>query len=322
MSIFAKNQGVKISEEVKVGIFAVATLVILFFGFNFMKGKDVFSSDNTYYAVYDDVKGLQPSNPVVLNGHRIGKIYDIRLMKNDINKVVVVLSIQGGLDLPLGTKARIVDLDILGQKAVDIVLTNNIMMHESRDTLIGETSGGMVAEMLQPYIEKLNATINDFTSNLNESGTNNLKVTIANLTTAVNNVKDFSDDLKTAQVAQRLGNIMLNVQSISRELKENEENINAILANLNSVSDSLKSAQIKQTIDESYAVLKQVNDISTKINGGQGSLGLLVNDSILYNNLKSTSANLDKLVLDLKENPERYVSLSLFGGKEKKKPEK
>lgn len=309
----------KISDETKVGIFAIFTLAILFFGFSFMKGRDVFSSNNTYYALYDNINGLQVSNPILLNGHRIGKIYDIRIQKDNDNKVLVVLSIQGGLDVPTGTKAVIIDVDILGQKALEIIMGESDMMHESRDTILGETSKGMIADMLNPYIEKINKSIEELKGSMDESGVNSLKETMTNLNLAVAHIKDVTEDLNTSNLAGRLGQVISHVQSITMSLKENEENINAILTNLNHVSDSLKSANIKGTIDESYAVLKEVNDISSKINSGEGSLGLLVNDDELYNNLRKTSENLDKLVIDLKEHPEKYVSVSVFGGKVKEK---
>ncbi|MBT4337015.1 MAG: MCE family protein [Bacteroidetes bacterium] len=311
----------KVSDETKVGIFAVFALAILFFGFSFMKGKDVFSSNFTYYALYDDILGLQVSNPIVLNGHRIGKVYDIRLQKENENRVLIVLSIKGGLDLPIGTKARIVDLDILGQKAVELVLGESNQYHESKDTIIGETSSGLIGEMLAPYIEKLNESIEEIKQSWGDTNAIDIKGSMSNLTLAIADIKQVTGELKASNLAGRLSNILAHVESITKSLKENEDNINAILANLNSVSDSLSAANIKGTIDESYAVLKQIDDISTKINQGEGSLGLLVNDNQLYDNLKKTSENLDKLIVDLKEHPEKYVQVSVFGGKSKSKKE-
>lgn len=322
MPNFAKKLYVKISDETKVGIFAIFTLAILLFGFSFMKGNAIFSSENTYYALYDNINGVQISNPVLLNGHRIGKVHDIRLQKENNNKILLVLSIKGGLDMPLGTIARITDTDILGQKAVEIFFGDSKEFHESRDTIQGETSKGMIADMIAPYMEKLNKTIEELRSSMGDGGENDWKTSLDNLKKSVANINTFSEELNSSNLVKKLGRVISHVESITLSLKENEDHINAILANLNSVTDSLQSANIKGTVDESYAVLKQVNDITTKINRGEGSLGLLVNDEALYENLRKTSENLDKLVIDLKEHPEKYVQVSVFGGKSKdKKPD-
>ncbi|MFC2113984.1 MlaD family protein [Bacteroidota bacterium] len=312
----------RISDETKVGLFAVATLVVLFVGVKFMKGRDIFSSANTYYAYYDDINGIQESNPIVVNGHRIGRVYDIRLEQENGNRVLVVLSVQGDLKLPLGTKARIIDLDILGQKAIELVLSESNQYHESKDTLIGESSPGMIGEMIEPYIEKVKETIAKLQESLDDGDGTDLKTTIANLNETIVNIKEITEDLNDANLASRLSLIVGHVEAITRTLKENEENIHAILTNLNTVSDSLAAAHIKQTIDESYAVLEQVNLITQKINSGEGSLGMLVNDDVLYKNLEKTSNDLDKLILDLKEHPGRYVHFSLFGRKDKEAKEK
>lgn len=306
----------KITDESKVGIFAVFTMIILLFGLNMLKGKNIFVKNATYYAVYDHIAGLSESNPILINGHQVGKVYSIHL-NMDERKVLVVLSVKREIDLPVGTIAKIIDMDILGAKAVELILTENPEMHKRNDTLIGLTAisiGSTVENMISPVIHKIDSTLAGILASvLDDNGQNNLKASIDNLRCTTDNIKKMTDQINQGNVIGRFSRIVANVESISNTLKENQDEIDLFMNNLSTLSDSIDAAQLAATIRKANDMVTEVNFLMQKINNGEGSLGQLVNDKKLYENLELTSQNLNTLIVDLKNKPKRYVHFSIFG---------
>ena len=310
----------KISDETKIGIFAVFTLTVLILGFNILKGRDVFSSSHTYYAYYDNINGLQVSNPIVLRGHRIGKVYDIEFDDENSDKVKVTLSITVPVELKEGTIAKIVDLDILGAKAVEIVPGKGKNPVESKGTLKGETAKGLgdaIDKTVKPIADKLNNTLAEFNRMLDEGASDNLKQSIENLKESTDDIRELTDKMRKNKVIERLSAILANVDAITKTIKSNQAEIDNFIKNINNISDSIKASDLAKTIDESYQLVNHVNLILEKVNKGEGSLGQLVNDDKLYVNLEKTSKNLNILIEDLKKHPSRYVNFSVFGKKDK-----
>lgn len=310
----------KISDESKIGIFAVFTLTVLILGYNLLKGKDVFSSSHTYYAYYENINGLQVSNPVVLSGHRIGKVYDVEFDEKNPKLVKVTLSIRVPVDLHDGTIAKIIDLDILGAKAVEIIPGTGSKIIESRGVLKAETSKGLgdaIDKSIKPITEKLNKTLVEFNKMLDEGASQNLKLSIENLKESTEEIKLLTEKINRNKVIERLTNILANVDAITQTIKNNQNQIDNFIKNINSISDSIQASNLAQAINESYELVSRVNAILEKVNRGEGSLGQLVNDDKLYINLEKTSKNLNILVEDLKKHPSRYVNFSIFGKKDK-----
>lgn len=314
----------KISDESKVGIFAVFAFTILILGFNLLKGRGTFTSSNTYFAYYENINGLQPSNPIVLQGHRIGKIYSIEFDDEKPGKVKVTLSVKEPIDFKEGTIARIVDLDILGAKAIEIIQGNGSKIIESRGTFIGETSKGLgevIDKTLKPVTDQLNITLEEFNRILDEGTSNNLKESIENLKSSTEDIRLITQKMNRNKVIERLSAILANIDAITQTIKSNQEEIDNFLENLSAISDSVQASKLAQTINESYELVNHVNLILEKVNKGEGSLGQLVNDDKLYENLEKTTKNLNVLIEDLKKNPSRYVNFSIFGKKDKSKQE-
>lgn len=309
----------KVSNETKVGALTAIAITILVLGYNFLKGKDLFTSTTKYYAIYNRVDGLAPSNAITINGYRIGQVIGVNLIPEDSMRVKVTLEIKSEIKVGDSAIAKIFDADLFGSKAIELVLNSSKSKRilNNGDTLISEVQASIVSS-----VSKIVAPIKDKAENLIESLDSifggetgaNLKGTIANLNAITTNFKNTSKRLDGIVSSQekRLDVIFANVLSISTNLKNNNEAITATIQNLKSFSDTLAAVKIQQLVANAENALAQVNFITEKINKGEGSLGLLINDKELYNNLNKSSADLDALLKDMKENPKKYVHFSIW----------
>jgi len=322
-------KAIKVSNETKVGALTAIAITVLVLGYNFLKGKDLFTSTNTYYAIYDRVDGLAASNPVTINGYRIGQVTKVSLIAEDSMRLKVAFEVNSDIKVGDSAIAKIFDADLFGSKVMELVLRSSLSQQtlKNGDTLIGMVQPSLtssVSAIISPIKNKAENLIVSLDSVFGGETGAKLKGTIANLNAITKTFKSTSkklDGIVTAQ-QKRLDVIFANVQSISTNLKNNNEAITATINNLKSVSDTLAAVEIQQLVTNAKKALAQVNTITEKINSGEGSLGLLVNDKELYQNLNTSSASLDALLKDMKEHPKRYVHFSIFGRKDKKKDKK
>ncbi len=312
-----------LSREAKIGLVVAGAIFLLVYGLNFLKGKNIFTNRTHFFAVYDNVDGLTEANPVFINGYIVGQINKIFFHPSNSGKIVVEISLkENDLAIPKNTIARVFSNGLLGTQAINLVIGDATAFAESGDTLLGDVKSKMLddlgeqvlpiknkAEKLIVTIDSLVASINSI---LNQGGSNNLKNALQNLSS----VTARADGL-LAEEKVRLDNILANVESISGNLKAGNKDLATILKNFGSISDSLAKANIASTINNANSAIKNVDLIAAKINSGKGSLGLLLHNDSLYNNLTSASKNLDKLIIDLNQHPGRYVHLSVFGKKDK-----
>ncbi len=313
----------KISNETKIGAFTVIALAILILGYSFLKGNDVFTSENRFYATYSTVDGLTVSKPVLVNGFTIGRVSHMTLQPD--GHTLVELKVEPQYQIPKNTLAKLEGTDLLGGKAIVFELGDSKQMAEDKDVLQADVKGGLT-ESLQPVQKKAELIIGKMDSILSsvnnimnpkfQANVNRSFNSIANTLQSLEGTSKKVDALVGTQ-SVHINNIMSNVESISANLKSSDVYLTRTLANFNKVSDQIAAANIKQTLDNASKAIADLQATITKVNNGQGSLGLLLNDDKLYNNLKDASANLDKLMIDLKANPKRYVSFSVFGGKAK-----
>lgn len=308
----------KFSNEAKVGILVTAALAALLWGLNYLKGKDFFSSNRTYYAVYDDVGGLVKSNTVIMNGFRIGIVDKIEFNPDHSGKLTVKMLIDKKTFVSNDAIAVIFSSDILGQKAMRIDLGVDPQPAKDGDTLrsilqtsLTERLGNQVGP-LKDKTEALIVSIDTVVTMLHDlfdpQTKDNLRGAIAHLNHSLTSL-----DNSVSSDRGKLNIMLNNLESITTNIKNNNKQINAILNNLSQVSDSLARANFTSAINNADRTLAQAAEVFTKINRGEGSLGQLVNDKKLYDNLDSTAKNLDELVKDLKANPKRYLHFSVFG---------
>lgn len=311
----------KISNETKVGALTAISITILVLGYSFLKGNDLFSSDNKFYARYDKVDGLTISKPVLINGFQIGRVSKMALQPDGSTNVEFKIKPQ--YDVPKNTTASLESTDLLGGKAIVFVLGDDKTIAQDGDTLQSSAERGLSekiaplqrkAEQLMTKFDTVLLNVNtmmnkDFQHNVDRSFKS-----IANTLETLEGTTRKVDGLVGSQ-SKRIGNIMANAESISANLKNNNQTLTHIMTNFDQVSSNLAKANIQQTLDNANKAVAELQTAVSKINSGQGSLGQLVNDEKLYNNLENASKNLDALFIDLKAHPKRYVSFSVFGGK-------
>ena len=312
----------KISNETKVGALTIIALAILFIGYSFLRGNDIFSRDHIFYTVYDNVDGLTVSKPVMVNGYQIGRVSQMDLLEN--GKIQVAFKINSDYPIPSNTIARIVSADLLGSKAIVFDLGNSKTMAKNGGILQSDVQANLLekVEPLQLKIEnlvvKLDSVLTGVNSALNDEFQKNFRNSLRSISLSLSNMEKITSDVEELMGSERLrlAKIMQNVESISNNLRNNNARINSILTNFDRLSNDLAGMEIKSTIDNANKAMLDVQSITDKIQRGEGSLGMLVNDDRLYTNLSSASEELDALIRDLKTNPGKYLKLSIFGKKD------
>lgn len=308
----------KISNEVKVGIAFTLTIAGFFWGMNFLKGTDLFSTSNKYYVVYDDVNGIVKSNPVIMNGFKIGQVDKIIYAKDKSGRLIVTLRVDDNVFIPKSSNAVIVSSDLLGSKAIELEMSEDKTPAKNGDTLVGNVQSGLTdqikplkskAEGLVTSLDSLSFALTQLINERSRSSLNNIFANLEHTTEGLDKMVNNSNS--------KLNSMLANIDGVAGNLNNKQSDINGILKNVNSLSDSLSRLQLNLTIEKLNKTIAELNSVLGKIDNSQGSLGKLVNDDSLYNNLNSASANLDKLLIDLKANPGRYVNISVFGKKNK-----
>ena len=323
----------KISKELKVGILVTVAIGLFIYGFNFLKGKNLFSTERKFYAVYSNIDGLVEANPIMVNGFRVGQVRKIEFMPNQASRIVLTLVIDNeDIKIPAGTVARIISSDILGSKAVDLQLVGGNIYAQSGDTLKGDIEQNLkdvVDKRIAPLQKKMEGLISSIDSVmvvvhaiLNEDARTNLTASFEGIKNAITTLEKTSLRLDTliASEKHKLSNIFSKIESISGNIAANNDKITNVINNFSAISDSLAKANFRQTIDNANNAIAQTTTILEKINRGEGTMGMLINNDSLYKKLDKSSADLDKLLIDLRLNPERYLHFSVFGRKDRNKP--
>ncbi|MGD1840824.1 MAG: MlaD family protein [Thermonemataceae bacterium] len=302
----------KISKEFRVGVIALGSMVILYFGFNFLKGSDFLSSTNYYYATYPDIGGLTISNPVKINGYVVGRVKEIDLMAEKANQIRIKMEIDDELAVTEGTKALLKDDGLLGSKMVELQIGKSNKTLESGAELASALEENMVAE-LQSYIPELKEQLDTTLFQLNAllKDFNGVGGKVGNLLDTYNSVgvglKGTLDDNR-----QGLTATVGNLRSLSASLSKMGKEFEPVVGKMNAFADSLSTLELKQTVANANQSIAQLQGVLKKVDDGEGTLGALVNDDSLYNNLNALSIDLDKLLIDLRKNPKRYVKISVF----------
>ncbi|MBI9053143.1 MAG: MCE family protein [Bacteroidales bacterium] len=308
----------KLNKEVKVGLIAVAIIAVSIWGYSFLKGKNLLSTNDTYYAIYNNIDGLEEASPVLVSGFKIGLVESIKIHEHSRDRIIVKFSIEENIKLPKNTEAIIYPASLIAGKAIKIHFSDSQEFYSSGDTIIGILEKDMIsslsAELLpvKNKIESLVVSMDSVLSIFDNERRKDLKSSLDNINKITNDLEQTLDTKNS-----KLATILSNVESLSTNLKNNNEQITNILQNFSNISDSLDQSNIKETILNANKTLAEFSEISQKINSGQGTIGMLINNDSLYNNLNNLAANVDSLVIDLNENPKRYVHFSLFGKKDK-----
>ena len=309
------HYSLKITKEIKTGMLALFAILLLIYGYSFLKGSDLFSNERTFYVSYDNVAGLTVSAPVTINGYVVGQVNKIEF-ENDLGGLLVTFSINKDFNFSKNSIVRIYSTSVIGGNALAIIPEiDKDSIALDGDTLNGEIEKGMLESLtsgLKPLENRMYTTrsgldslLSSFNSVLNEDTKNNLKAAINSLTKTMYSFEDTASDLNSL-------------------LKENKPKLDSTFSylettsgNLAVFSDSLTQIDINTMATNLETTLESFNSIMNKFNNGEGSIGKLINDENLYGNLEAASKELEELLRDLKENPKRYVHISVFGKKAK-----
>jgi phospholipid/cholesterol/gamma-HCH transport system substrate-binding protein len=311
----------RISNETKVGILAVITIAILIVGYNFLKGNDIFSSENEFYAKYEKIDGLAISKPVLVNGYQIGRVSELTLLEN--GQILVQFKVNPKYQIPKNTVARLESTDLLGSKAVIFDLGNSLNYAFDGDTLNANVQANLMEQVepvqkkAQAIVAKLDSVLSSVNLILNPDFQRNINRSFTSIARTLETLESTSKTVDGAVgiQARRIDVILGNAESISNNLKGNNEKINQMVNNFGSFSKQMSQTNIKETVENANKAVAELQAAVNKINNGTGSIALLLNDEKLYNNLTKSAENLDKLMVDVKANPKRYVSFSVFGGR-------
>jgi len=315
----------KISNETKVGVMAVVALAALILGFNYLKGSNLFQHTKKLYAVFDNVDGLDASNPVQINGLTIGSVTAINESDKDLTQgVVVTITLKKDVHIPDNSVAMI-NSSILGTSSIVINkgFSNNYL--ESGDTLETKRKANLLAQVqanIDPVILKLGGTLGSLDSLVQVVGSmfdprtkNNFSAIVANLATSSAELQKLLND-QTGALAQSLRNL----SQFTANLNKSNGHISSTMDNVDKTTAHLAAAKIPEAVDGLNATLNELKATIQKLNGPNGTAGLLLNDKRLYNNLESTTRSLNTLLDDFRVHPKRYVNISVFGKKDKTGP--
>ncbi len=295
-----------LTKEVKIALVAIVGVVILFFGMNFLKGLDLFSSTDDYFIEFKDISGLSSSSPIYADGFQVGTVKDVIYDYTNTSPTKVVVAIDKAMRIPEGSSAEIVS-DMMGNVKVNLLLATNPRSRVMPgQTIRGDVNGGAMRQLsaMIPTVEAMLPKLDSILASLNTLLADPaLAHTLHNVETVTQNLTASSAELNKLMVAMNHG-----VPTMMTKANRVLDNADVLTTNL----ASLDLASTKQQVDNTIAGVQQLTD---RLNSTDGTLGLLMNDASLYNNLTSTMRDADSLLVNLRQHPKRYVHFSLFGKK-------
>lgn len=303
------------TKEVKIALVAIGGIVVLFFGIKFLKGMNLFSDDDTYYMTFQNIAGLGTAAPIYADGYKIGTVKGIEYNYAGKGPIRVKAGLKKGMRIPKGSKAEI-QKDIMGNMQVDILMANNpVERLEPGQVIPGIMDAGVIGKVQEmvPSIEKMVPKIDSILIGLN--------TLVANpaLAKSLDNIQVITSNLvlSSRQLNVLLAELNQQVPGVMQKADGMLDNANGVMINSRKFTGNLASLDIQKTMNQVNATLDQVHQLSEKLNSEKGTLGKLMNDPTLYDNMNTTMRSADSLLVNLKAHPKRYVHFSLFGKKEK-----
>lgn len=298
----------KLTKEIKIALVAVVGILVMYFGINFLKGMNLFSTNNAYYMTFDDIQGLGASTPIYADGYKVGTVDGLEYDYKENGPIKVKVDINKDLRIPQGSKAEIVK-DLMGNLQVNLLLANNPRERVEPGGIIpGAVNGGMMdkAANLIPVVEKMLPKLDSILTSVNAL------LADPALAASLHNVETITSNLTVS--TRELNTLMA---GLNKQVPGMVRKANGVLDNTNRLTANLASLDVQGTLNKVNQTLESAHQFTEKLNSNQGSLGLLMNDTKLYDNLTSTMSHADSLVIDLKAHPKRYVHFSVFGRKDK-----
>ena len=320
----------KISNETKVGAITVISVAVLILGFNFLKGKKLWSKDTMITGKYGNVQGLQNSNPVIINGLQVGTVYKITTEK-DMREILVDLNITKDIEIPKNSIA-IIKSNPLGTTSVEIKLGDAVENLKDKDFILTETSGGLFDDVLKKVdpvlyevrkaVSAIDTLLVNFNSILDPRAKGNIGQVLQNMNAVTASMLSSTASLNTLLNTQTgaLAKSLNNVSSITSNFATNNEKINSVMSNLDKTTSKFATLNLNKTLDTLDRAINDLKNIIGKFDNNNGTLGKLINDPTMYQNLASTGNKLNLLLDDIRVNPKRYINISLIGKKQNNNP--
>jgi phospholipid/cholesterol/gamma-HCH transport system substrate-binding protein len=307
------------NKEFKIGLFAIICIMALIYGVNYLKGINILSNNRDFYAVYENIGGLQVGSSVSVNGYKVGMVSDIELLVEQNQNLLITISLDKEFDMATNTICKIINQDLMGSKGIALILGNSDELVAVGDTLISGIEGSLQEEVnaqilpLKNKAEELISSIDSVmmivTAVLNKNTRDNLRNSLSSLDKTfelmsktmikIDSMVDLNDE--------SISKVVYNLESITSNFESSNVEIKNILTNFSSISDSLSNSDF-------VTVLQNISDITSKINNGEGSIGLLLKDDEVYVNFEKSTRELALLLEDIKKYPSRYVNFSIIGG--------
>lgn len=311
----------KMSREIKIGLLVIGALSLLIWGAHFLKGSNLLRSGSEYYGVYNDVEGLTEGSPVNFKGYKVGTIQDIGLHPQQSGSFLVAFTINEPLQVPDNSIAEIYSVDIMGSKAIRVILGNSAATLASGDTLatnvVGDVMDQLTVEMkpikekTESLLETMDTVLTQVSRVFSEDNKLALNQSIQDFQKTVENLKLATDEISRSMAnGGPIGNSLDNVEQFTQTLQEQSGNLATTMENMAALSEQLSQADIAGMVSQTDSALAGVTTMLNQVSQGEGSLGQLMNDETLYLNLTDASANLDRLLGDMRHNPDRYLHFS------------
>ena len=306
------------NKEIRTGIIAIFTIVVLIYGLNYLKGLNILDKNRIFHAKYDNIDGLLKGSVISLNGFNVGIVSNISLQSD--NSLLVSVKINEDFDVPANSILKISNQDLMGTKGISVILGNSDLLAKNNDTLIAEIENSLQDEVnkqilplknkAEGLISSVDSLIVIFTSVLNTDARKNLASSFKNLDETFILMSESMKELNKLVVTneKNISNSIKNFESITGNISDNNESIENILKKLSSISDSVSSKDIGD-------IIKNLNNITNKISVGQGNLGLLNSDDQLYRNIEKTTNDISILVEEIKKDPKKYFNFSVLGNR-------
>ncbi|MBW6459387.1 MAG: MCE family protein [Bacteroidales bacterium] len=314
----------RITKEFKIGFIFILAAFLLVWGFSFLKKQNVFFNERVMYAVYQNVSGLETSGPIFINGVKVGQIGKVYFDPNMSGEIIVRLILTHNFPIPSNSVAQIFSVDLMGSKAVDIILGSSELMAQNGDTLLSDVEASL-KDAVNQQILPLKLKAEDLLSSLdtmvvaiqdvfNKDIREDLTASIRSIRQTFKNLESTTQSLDTLVLTQssRLASIIYNIDMITRNLSNNSQEIDRVLNNLASISDTLAQANISGIFQNINTTVNNLAVILEKVEQGQGTLGMLIQDDKLYKELEKSAYELNRLMEDIRLNPKRYVRFSVF----------
>ncbi len=311
----------KLSREVRTGLIVTVGIALAVWGINYLKGIDFFTRQRQVFAIYNQVEGLTSSNPVMINGMKVGMVHQLTLLPN--GKIIVSLHVTNKVVVPSNSTAEIFSTDLLGSKGIRLNFGDSPTEMKDGDTLVSIVQQSLAEQVnaqvapIKAKAESLLASIDSILLTVrgvfNENTKSNLKHSFESINNSLTSIEHIASNMDTVLAKQgHLREIFTNLESITSNFKKNNDNISKIISNFSAISDTMAQSNIAQTIKNAERTLEQTSTLFEKVNRGEGSLGQLATNDSLFTNLNSSAKNLDELLKDFQKNPKKYFKVSVI----------